>query len=76
MKQIQADVFREQKEKGIPESEMVKPLADPGWRGSFAMGQPGSDSLMKRLEKYNPKTFKSQITPDPISPDLFKKKGE
>lgn len=72
MAQIEQDAAREQTSQGIPAGDQVRPLADPGWRGSFEVGKPFSDSLMKRLEKYNAPNYESFFTPDPIPPVIFK----
>jgi SPP1 gp7 family putative phage head morphogenesis protein len=72
MAQIEQDAAREQADQGIPVADRVRPLADPGWRGSFEVGKPFSDSLMKRLEKYNAPGYESFFTPDPVPPAIFK----
>ncbi len=72
LKQIERDAKSEQIAAGIPRSKLVRPLADPGWRGSFKFGEPASDSLVKLVKKYDPQKYTSYITPKrKVSPKIF-----
>ncbi len=70
--QIEQETRTAQIAAGVAPSKVVRPLADPGWRGSFKLGEPGSEPLVKLLKKYDSKKYASFITPTrTVSPSVF-----
>jgi SPP1 gp7 family putative phage head morphogenesis protein len=63
LKQIERETEREQIKAGVPKSEVARPLADPGWRGSFKLGEPASDALVRFVKKYDAEKYTSYLTP-------------
>ncbi len=72
LQQIETETRTAQIAAGVPPSKIVRPLADPGWRGSYKLGEPGSDALVKLLKKYDSDKYASFITPRKlVSPAVF-----
>jgi SPP1 gp7 family putative phage head morphogenesis protein len=72
LQQIETETRTAQIAAGVPPSKIVRPLADPGWRGSYKLGEPGSDALVKLLKKYDSDKYASFITPrKTVSPAVF-----
>ena len=70
--QIEQETRTQQIAAGVAPSKVVRPLADPGWRGSFKLGEPGSDAIIKEIKKYDSARYSSFITPQKtVSPEVF-----
>ena len=64
--QVDQAVFNAQRQAGIPESKLVRPIADKGWVGSFVPEGAPVSTIVNALAKYQAGKYKSQLTPDPI----------
>jgi len=74
--QVDKAVFNIQRQAGIPESKLVRPIADKGWVGSFVPEGAPVASIVNALAKYQAGKYKSQLTPDPVPASRIKAAAE
>jgi hypothetical protein len=66
-------VIHQQLNKGIPKSKIVQPIADPGWRGSFQLGEQGtSQAILEAFRIFPGKKWLSMVAKQPVPPPVVK----